>query len=92
MALRASSLQSTNTLAINREIGSQYDVILEVSKHLVEIDTLANEDINGLINSLNEAKDFTGITVVTGETPSWDAVNKVLTVTTEKGDIGALLS
>ena len=89
MALRASSLQSTNTLAINREIGSQYDVILEVSKHLVEIDTLANEDINGLINSLNEAKDFTGITVVTGETPSWDAVNKVLTVTTEKGDTGA---
>ena len=89
MALRASSLQSTNTLAINREIGSQYDVILEASKHLVEIDTLANEDINGLINSLNEAKDFTGITVVTGETPSWDAVNKVLTVTTEKGDIGA---
>lgn len=89
MALRASSLQSTNTLAINREIGSQYDVILEVSKHLVEIDTLANEDISGLINSLNEAKDFTGITVVTGETPSWDAVNKVLTVTTEKGDTGA---
>lgn len=89
MALRASSLQSTNTLAINREIGSQYDVVLEVSKHLVEIDTLVNEDINGLINSLNEAKDFTGITVVTGETPSWDAVNKVLTVTTEKGDTGA---
>lgn len=88
MALRASSLQSTNTLAINREIGSQYDVILEVSKHLVEIDTLANEDINGLINSLNEAKDFTGITVVTGETPSWDATNKILTVPVEKGDAG----
>lgn len=88
MALRASSLQSTNTLAINREIGSQYDVILEVSKHLVGIDTLANEDINGLINSLNEAKDFTGITVVTGETPSWDATNKILTVPVEKGDAG----
>ncbi len=88
MALRASSLQSTNTLAINREIGSQYDVILEVSKHLAEIDTLANEDISGLINSLNEAKDFTGITVVTGETPSWDATNKILTVPVEKGDAG----
>lgn len=88
MALRASSLQSTNTLAINREIGSQYDVILEVSKHLAEIDTLANEDISGLINSLNDAKDFTGITVVTGETPSWDATNKILTVPVEKGDAG----
>ena len=88
MALRASSLQSTNTLAINREIGSQYDVILDVSKHLAEIDTLANEDISGLINSLNDAKDFTGITVVTGETPSWDATNKVLTVPVEKGDAG----
>lgn len=88
MALRASSLQSTNTLAINREIGSQYDVILNVSKHLAEIDTLANADISGLINSLNEAKDFTGITVVTGETPSWDAANKILTVPVEKGDTG----
>lgn len=88
MALRASSLQSTNTLAINREVGSQYDVILEVSKHLAEIDTLANEDISGLINSLNDAKDFTGIMVVTGETPSWDATNKVLTVPVEKGDAG----
>lgn len=88
MALRASSLQSTNTLAINREIGSQYDVILEVSKHLAEIDTLANEDISGLIDSLNDAKDFTGITVVTGETPSWDAANKILTVPVEKGDAG----
>ena len=88
MALRASSLQSTNTLAINREIGSQYDAILEVSKHLAEIGTLANEDISGLIDSLNDAKDFTGITVVTGETPSWDATNKVLTVPVEKGDAG----
>lgn len=87
--MRASTLQNTNLLAINREIGSKYDVVKAVSEHLVEIEQLASEDIEGLIASLNEAKDFTGITVVGGTSAGWDAVSKVLTVPTVKGDTGA---
>lgn len=87
--MRASTLQNTNLLAVNREIGSKYDVVKVVSEHLVEIEQLAAEDIEGLIASLNEAKDFTGITVVGGASAGWDAVSKVLTVPTVKGDTGA---
>ena len=41
-----------------------------------------------LTAALNEAKDFTGITVVSGTSASWDAQTKVLTVPTVKGDTG----
>ena len=40
MAMRASSLQATNTLAINREIDSKYDAVLEVRDALPEIERL----------------------------------------------------
>ena len=78
--MRASSLQSNNLEAVNREIGSVYDDIIAVKAMLDEIAYVASADIEGLIAALEEAKDFTGITVVTGSEPSWDPVGKVLTV------------
>ena len=88
MAMRASSLQATNTLAINREIDSKYDAVLQVRDKLPEIEIVAGMDIDSLIAELNQAQDFSGITVVQGIAPAWDPVNKILTVTTEKGDKG----
>lgn len=86
--MRSTTLLNVGASAIEREIGSKYDVVKAVSEYLVEIEQLAAEDIGALIASLNEAKDFTGITVVGGTTAGWDAVNKVLTVPTVKGDTG----
>ena len=87
--MRASSLQATNTLAINREIGSKYDAVLSVKEKLAEIELVAGFDIAGLIAELEAAQDFTGITVVAGSVASWDQVTKVITVPTVKGDTGA---
>lgn len=86
--MRASTLQNTNLLAVNREIGSKYDVVLAVKEKLPQIELVAGMDITGLIQELENAQDFTGITVVIGTVPSWDPVTKVLTVTVEKGDKG----
>ena len=88
MSMRASSLQATNTLAINREIDSKYDAVLEVKEKLAEIELVAGFDIAGLIAELEAAQDFTGITVVAGSVASWDPNTKVLTVATVKGDTG----
>ena len=87
--MRSTTLSNKTSLAIDREIESRYDAVVEVSKHLDTIDILAATDLQAAIDSLNEAKDFTGITVVSGDVASWDAVNKVLTVTTEKGETGS---
>ena len=89
MSMRASSLQATNTLAINREIDSKYDAVLAVKEKLAEIELVAGFDIDGLIAELEAAQDFTGITVVAGSVASWDPVTKVITVPTVKGDTGA---
>ena len=86
--MRASTLQNTNLLAVNREIGSKYDVVLAVKEKLPQIELVAGMDITGLIQELEMAQDFTGITVVIGDVPSWNPVTKVLTVTVEKGDKG----
>lgn len=86
--MRASTLQNTNLLAINREIGSKYDVVLAVKEKLPQIELVAGMDITGLIQELENAQDFTGITVIIGDTPSWDPISKVLTVTVEKGEKG----
>ena len=86
--MRASSLQATNTLAINREIDSKYDAVLAVKEKLAEIELVAGFDIDGLIAELEAAQDFTGITVVAGSVASWDPVTKVITVPTVKGDTG----
>jgi hypothetical protein len=86
MGRRSTSLNNYTGTAITREIDSKYDVIKEVSGYLGSIETIAQEDIAGLTAALNEAKDFSGITVVSGVTPGWDPVGKVLTVV--KGDDG----
>lgn len=85
--MRASTL-GNNILAINREIDSRYDAVIAVKNKLPEIELVAGMDITGLIQELENAQDFTGITVVIGTVPSWDPVTKVLTVTVEKGDKG----
>ena len=78
--MRASTLQNTNLLAVNREIGSKYDVVLAVKEKLPQIELVAGTDITGLIQELENAQDFTGVTVVIGPDVDWDPVNKVLTV------------
>lgn len=90
MSMRASSLQATNILAINREIDSKYDAVLAVKDKLTEIEKVAGLDIDQILTDLQEAQDFTGISVVAGEVAAWDPINKVITVPTVKGDTGAV--
>lgn len=85
--MRASTL-GNNILAINREIDSRYDAVIAVRNKLPEIELIAGMDITGLIQELENAQDFTGITVVVGDSANWDPINKVLTVPVEKGDKG----
>lgn len=85
--MRASTL-GNNVLAINREIDSRYDTVIAIKNKLPEIELVAGMDITGLTQELENAQDFTGITVVIGTVPSWDPVTKVLTVPVEKGDKG----
>lgn len=87
--MRASSLQATNTLAINREIDSKYDAVLAVKEKLTEIELVAGFDFDALLAELEAAQDFTGITVVTGTVTNWNPATKVLTVATVKGDTGS---
>lgn len=85
MSTRSSSLNNTTATAMAREIASKYDVVKAVSEALPDIELVAATDTESLIAAINEAKDFTGITVVAGETASWDAATKVLTVPTLQG-------
>ena len=88
MSTRASSLQATNILAINREIDSKYDAVLAVRDKLVEIEKVAGLDIEQILTDLQNAQDFTGINVVAGDMAGWDAETKTITVPTVKGDQG----
>ena len=85
---RASSLLGLDP-AIERELDTKYALVKSVADHLDSIEAVATEDLAALTAALNEAKDFTGITVVSGSPASWDVVNKILTVPTVKGDTGA---
>ena len=85
MPMRSSSL-ANNPLAITRELDGRYDVVLEVRDNLDLIEQVAGIDFATILAELESAQDFTGITVVQGETVAWDAVNKILTV--PKGDKG----
>lgn len=87
--MRASTLQNTNLLAVNREIGSKYDVVLAVKEKLPQIELVAGMDIAGLIQELENAQDFTGITVIDGPIVNWDPITKVLSIPKgERGEIG----
>ena len=88
MSMRSTLLNNYGTFAIDQKIDSRYEVVEAVSEHLDAIQYIADNGIDELVATLNEALDFTGITVVTGTPASWDAVNKILTVPTEKGDKG----
>ena len=85
--MRASTL-GNNVLAINREIDSRYDAVIAVKNKLPEIELVSGMDITALIQELEDAKDFSGITVIVGDVANWDPVIKVLTVPVEKGDKG----
>ena len=85
MPMRSSSL-ANNPLAITREMDGRYDVVLQVRDNLDLITQVAGIDFAIILAELESAQDFTGITVVQGETVAWDAVNKILTV--PKGDKG----
>lgn len=85
MPMRSSSL-ANNPLAITRELDGRYDVVLQVRDNLALIEQVAGIDFATILAELESAQDFTGITVVQGETVAWDAVNKILTV--PKGDKG----
>lgn len=88
--MRASSLQATNILAINREIDSKYDTVLAVKEKLPEIELVADMDIDALILQLEQLQNFTGITVVAGDVAGFDPVTKIITVPTVKGDTGSI--
>ena len=85
MPMRSSSL-ANNPLAVTREMDGRYDVILQVRDNLGLITQISGIDFATILAELESAQDFTGITVVQGETVAWDAVNKILTV--PKGDKG----
>ena len=85
MPMRSSSL-ANNPLAITREMDGRYDVVLQVRDNLDLITQVSGIDFAAILAELESAQDFTGITVVQGETVAWDAVNKILTV--PKGDKG----
>lgn len=85
MPMRSSSL-ANNPLAITRELDGRYDVVLQVRDNLDLITQVSGIDFATILAELESAQDFTGITVVQGETVAWDAVNKILTV--PKGDKG----
>lgn len=88
MSRRSSTLQSDTAVATIRELDSRYDVIKQVSEHLDEIALILDIDVDALLLELQDAQDFTGITVVTGPSAAWDPVNKIITVPTVKGDTG----
>ena len=79
MGMRASSL-ANNPLAVTRELDGKYDVVLEVRDNLDLITQVSGIDFAAILAELEAAQDFTGITVVQGETVAWDAVNKILTI------------
>ena len=88
MPRRATSLSNISDLAIAREIDSKYDAVKAVSLKLDEIELITEMDIDGLIAQLNEALDFTGIIVVSGEEAGWDPTHKVITIPTVQGEPG----
>jgi hypothetical protein len=86
--IRSSSINDLINAVRQPEYASLYESLQQVIPHLDNIDALAGEEFDQLIASLEEAKDFSGITVVNGSPAAWDPVTKILTVPTVKGDKG----
>ena len=87
MSRRSSSLNKIDS-GLSREIDSNFDDVRKVANNISAIITAASSDLDGLTAALQEATDFTGITVVSGATSSWNPETKVLTIATVKGDDG----
>lgn len=87
--MRSTTLSNKTSLAIDREIDSKYDAVIEVKNKLPEIELVAEMDFDALIAELERAQDFSGITVVPGEVASFDPITKVLIIPTVKGDTGS---
>lgn len=85
---RASSLMNASDLAVERVIDSKWDVVQAVGDKLGIIELVSQEDWDLILAELQEAQDFTGITVVAGDVAGFDPVTKVITVPTVKGDTG----
>jgi hypothetical protein len=85
---RSSTLNNFTASGVIQEIGSKYDNIVEAAEALKKYEEWLELDVDALIASLEEAKDFTGITVVAGSEAGWDPVGKVLTVPTIQGEQG----
>jgi hypothetical protein len=87
MARRSSSLNRIDS-GVSREINSNFDDVRKVAENITAVVTVAGTDLAALTSALEEATDFTGITVVSGDASSWDPVTKVLTVKAVKGGAG----
>jgi hypothetical protein len=86
--IRSSSISDIINAVRQPEYASLYESLQQVIPHLDNIDALAGEEFDQLIASLEDAKDFSGITVVSGSPAAWDSVTKTLTIPTVKGDKG----
>ena len=88
MSRRTSTLKNQYSTAIDKIIGSKYETVQQVAQHLPEIEAVALMDLDALVAAIDEAKDFTGITVVASDTSYWDAATKTLHVATVRGLTG----
>lgn len=88
MSRRSSVTSGFNPLLLEN-ISNNIDSVIYVSESMDMIKQLLDMDnLEGLLETVRETMDFTGITVVDGSPASWDGVTKVLTVPTLKGDKG----
>ena len=85
---RASTLMNASGLAVERVIDSKWDVVKAVGEKLGVIELVSQEDWDSILAQLQEAQDFTGISVIAGDYAGYDPVSKVITVPTIKGDTG----
>lgn len=88
MPRRATTLNNNARLDITREIESKFDYVRTVAENIDAIQALAGVDSQTLLSLLNEATNFTGLTVVSGEEAGWNPATKVLTVPTVQGPTG----
>ena len=87
MSRRSSSTNRIDS-GISREIGTNLALVKLVAANIDAVIKAASVDLEALLVALQDATDFTGITVESGEIADWNPTTKVLTVPTIKGDKG----
>lgn len=88
--IRSSTIAQLLLSVSKPEMDSLYEVLTQVLEYKEEIELLANIDLTSIADTITEAMDFEGITVVSGDTAEWDPKTKVLTIPTVKGDTGEI--